>query len=86
MKEIGHCPRCMGKDVIVMKTIGARREVCKNCGFTDIYSGLTSSTPCYRARLRSPVAGCSERYSSSIDGITFQCQMNHAGASTLNRA
>ena len=45
MKEIGHCPRCMGKDVIVMKTIGARREVCKNCGFTDIYSGLTSSTP-----------------------------------------
>ena len=45
MNEIGHCPRCMGKDIIVMKTIGARREVCKNCGFTDIYSGLTSNTP-----------------------------------------
>ncbi len=45
MKEIGHCPRCMGKDIAVMKTIGARREVCKNCGFTDIYSGLTSNTP-----------------------------------------
>ena len=44
MKEIGHCPRCMGKDIIEMKTIGARREVCKNCGFTDIYSGLTSNT------------------------------------------
>ena len=44
MKEIGHCPRCMGKDIIEMKTIGARREVCKNCGFTDIY-GLTSNTP-----------------------------------------
>ena len=44
MKEIGHCPRCMGKDIAVMKTIGARREVCKNCGFTDIYSGFTSST------------------------------------------
>ena len=44
MKEIGHCPRCMGKDIAVMKTIGARREVCKNCGFTDIYSGLTSNT------------------------------------------
>ena len=28
-----------------MKTIGARREVCKNCGFTEIYSGLTSNTP-----------------------------------------
>ena len=35
----------MGKDIAVMKTIGARREVCKNCGFTDIYSGLTSNTP-----------------------------------------
>ena len=34
----------MGKDIIEMKTIGARREVCKNCGFTDIYSGLTSNT------------------------------------------
>ncbi len=34
----------MGKDIIEMKTIGARREVCKNCGFTDIY-GLTSNTP-----------------------------------------
>ena len=34
----------MGKNIAVMKTIGARREVCKNCGFTDIYSGLTSST------------------------------------------
>lgn len=45
MKEIGHCPRCTGKDIIVMKTIGARREVCKSCGFTDIYSGLTSNTP-----------------------------------------
>ena len=44
MKEIGHCPRCMGKDIIEMKTIGARREICKNCGFTDIYSGLTSNT------------------------------------------
>ena len=44
MKEIGHCPRCMAKDIIEMKTIGARREVCKNCGFTDIYSGLTSNT------------------------------------------
>ena len=44
MKEIGHCPRCMGKDIIVMKTIGARREVCKNCGFTDIYSALISNT------------------------------------------
>ena len=44
MKEIGHCPRCTAKDIIVMKTIGARREVCKNCGFTDIY-GLTSNTP-----------------------------------------
>ena len=44
MKEIGHCPRCMGKDIIEMKTIGARREVCKNCGFTDIYSSLTSNT------------------------------------------
>ena len=44
MKEIGHCPRCMGKDIIVMKTIGARREVCKNCGFTDLYSGLTTHT------------------------------------------
>ena len=44
MKEIGHCPRCTGKDIIVMKTIGGRREVCKNCGFTDIYSGLTSNT------------------------------------------
>ena len=45
MKEIGPCPRCRAKDIIVMKTIGARREVCKNCGFTDIYSGLTSNTP-----------------------------------------
>ena len=45
MREIGHCPRCTAKDIIVMKTIGARREVCKNCGFTDIYSGLTSNTP-----------------------------------------
>ena len=44
MKEIGHCPRCMGKDIIEMKTIGARREVCKNCGFTDIYSALISNT------------------------------------------
>ena len=34
----------MGKEINVMKTIGARREVCTNCGFTDIYSGLTSST------------------------------------------
>ena len=34
----------MGMDIIVMKTIGARREVCKSCGFTDIYSGLTSNT------------------------------------------
>ncbi len=34
----------MGKDIAVMKSIGSRREVCKNCGFTDIYSGLTSST------------------------------------------
>ena len=24
MKEIGHCPRCSGMDIIVMKTIGAR--------------------------------------------------------------
>ena len=45
MKEIGHCPRCTGKDIIEMETIGARREVCKNCGFTDIYSSLTSNTP-----------------------------------------
>ena len=34
----------MGKDIIEMKTIGARREVCKNCGFTDIYSALISNT------------------------------------------
>ena len=37
MKELGACPRCNSTDINTLSLYYAREEVCKNCGYVDLY-------------------------------------------------
>ena len=37
MKELGACPRCNSTDINTLSLYYAREEVCRNCGYVDLY-------------------------------------------------
>ena len=37
MKELGSCPRCSGTEINTLDLYYERQEVCKTCGYVDVY-------------------------------------------------
>ena len=37
MKELGACPRCNSTDINTLSLYYTREEVCRNCGYVDLY-------------------------------------------------